>query len=389
MKERTQKFQDICRMDYTPEKIYEVAGKFDKVTTVTFKPESAAAKLYGPHITVVFLYTQFEREEFDQHIKNNNNHIPATVKAQELLSEISDEHKKQLATEGFHSSDILSLFYFGNREKNTFHSPATRTIDKIEIPIHVQPKGADIDWMFGMSEMYVKQGIGLSPRERAFYIAGKFYYCPEEMSEAEMDEVINEDGSLNELFEWEYLQIKDRRQEIGPDGKKRLIAMYKQKKADDIAILDNYLKESGSSFLKLGTEDLDMLTELYMKVHYFQERRLNVIGKKAIYIEQQRYLHIWMRHVKELKVNSHFESKDNFQWEEKDVMVVLKNIVRIINDEVQLYFEQRPGKRFSKYGRQSIYFEGDYYTIHIEADGKISTFHKNRKKHEQPTDTVR
>jgi hypothetical protein len=376
-------------MDYCLEKIYEVAGKFDKVTTISFKAGTEGHTTYGPNITVVFLYTQYEREELDQRIENKSPGSTGYIKAKGLLSEISDEKKLELATKGINTSDIQSLFYFGNREINTFHSPTTRTINKIEIPIHIKPKGRDIDWMFGMAEKYVKDGIGLSPRERAFYIACKFYYCPEEMAEEEMDEVINENGGLNELFEWEYLMIKERREEITPEGKKRLLLLYKQKKADDVALIDHFLKESGSSLFKLGSEDIDLLTELYIKAHYYQERRLNVVGKKAIYLDKERYLHIFMRHVKELKVNNHFDGKDNFQWEEKDVLVVLKNIVRMINDEVQLYFEKRPGKRFSKYGRQSLYFEGDYYTIHIEAGGKISTFHKNRKRHEQPVDGVR
>ena len=86
-----------------------------------------------------------------------------------------------------------------------------------------------------------------------------------------------------------------------------------------------------------------------------------------------------MRHVEEMKINQQFEHKDNFQWNEEDVITIIKKIIQEIDSEVQEFFKANPGKRFSKYKDESIYFEGDYYTFHIESNGKISTFHKNRK----------
>jgi hypothetical protein len=90
-----------------------------------------------------------------------------------------------------------------------------------------------------------------------------------------------------------------------------------------------------------------------------------------------------MRHVQEMKVNDHFEHKGNFQWDEEDVMTVMQHVVRSIDENIQLFFKDKPGKRYSRYGKESVYFEGDYYTLHIEASGRVNTFHKNRKDHEQ------
>jgi hypothetical protein len=88
-----------------------------------------------------------------------------------------------------------------------------------------------------------------------------------------------------------------------------------------------------------------------------------------------------MRHVEEMQVTEHFEDKDNFQWDEEDVLTVMKKVVEDLNDEIQLFFLENPQKRYSRYGKQSAYFEGDYYTLHIEPNGRINTFHKNKKKH--------
>jgi len=87
-----------------------------------------------------------------------------------------------------------------------------------------------------------------------------------------------------------------------------------------------------------------------------------------------------MRHVKEMQVNNHFESKDNFQWNEEDVFIVMEKVINEVNQEIQLFFEKNPEKRYSRHGSQSVYFEGDYYTFHIEPSGRVNTFHKNKKE---------
>jgi hypothetical protein len=57
----------------------------------------------------------------------------------------------------------------------------------------------------------------------------------------------------------------------------------------------------------------------------------------------------------------------------------MEKVIAAIDKEIQEFFEARPVSRYSRYGSQSVYFEGDYYTLHIEANGRISTFHKTRK----------
>lgn len=109
-----------------------------------------------------------------------------------------------------------------------------------------------------------------------------------------------------------------------------------------------------------------------------------IAGKMPIYIDLDGYLHIYMRHVEEMKVNSHFEHKDNFQWNEDDVFMVMEKIIQKINDEIQSFFESNIDQKYSRYGEQSVYFEGDYYTFHIDSNGRIIAFYKNRKEHEKP-----
>ncbi|WP_319482900.1 hypothetical protein [uncultured Draconibacterium sp.] len=370
-------------MQYTLEEIYLLVGKEDKTAGLTFNRDSEAYLNYGSFITVVFLYTQGEREEMDEMVQTEPFSHHGRIKAKYLGIELPGEKVEQLLSEGINSEDIAELLYPKFPITNTFHSKEIRTIRKVDIPVRMLPKGRDLDWMYGFNKKLVTEGVGLSPKERNFYLAGKYYYEAENLSDDEKQEIFDENGHLNESVEWEYLRMKTVREDINEEEKQRLAELYENKSRNSIQLLDHYLKQAGSSLKKLAQNNIEKATELLVKIRQFKERRLTVTGQNPIYLDIDSYLHIYMRHVEEYKVNEHFEHKDNFQWNEGDVFVVMKHVIEQIDEDYQEFRKSNPEQRYSKYGSQSVYFEGDYYTFHIEPNGRISTFHKNRKEHEK------
>jgi hypothetical protein len=372
-------------MNYSAEEVYELVGKKDKTAAVTFKPGSEPYDLYGQYVTVQFLYTQREREEMDMRIKDPDIKTLARLKVKNLYSDLPAESAARLEKEGISTEDIALIQYFRADERNTFHSTEKRTLNKIVIPFHTQSKGRDHDWAYGFARRLVNDGIGLSPKEHAYYLAGRLYFEPEEITAAEEAEIFFTDGTVNPDVEWEYLGIIYQREEATEDDKRKAVYLMKMQDSENRKLLDNYLKETGTSLLKLIEEDIDLATKLMAKVMWYKERHFNVTGKVPIYLNVGRYLHVYMRHVEEMKVNDRFAGKTNFQYNEEDVVLVIGNVIEKINPDIQAFFERNPGKRYSRFGKTEVYFEGDYYTLHIEADGQISTFHKNRKAHEQST----
>ena len=276
-------------MDYTIEEIYALVGKEDKTAGLTFNYDSEAYNTFGQFITVVFLYTQKEREEMDKLIQNETWTNHGYVRAKFLGLDLEKEKVAFLSEKGINSEDIAEILYFKAPSKNTFHSTNKREINKIEIPIQSQSKGRDFDWMYGFSKKQVSENIGLSPKEKAFYLAGKVYYEPDQLTGAEKQEIYQENGSLDVKIEWELLQIKYIREEISDEEKKRLAELYGIKKKESFEILDKYLQDAGSSLKKLAKENLDQAAELLMKVMHFKERRLTVMSKHTIYIDLDSY----------------------------------------------------------------------------------------------------
>ena len=370
-------------MIYSIEKIYRLVGREDKVVGVSFRYGSESYNYYGDFITVIFTYTQDEREELDKRIADESINSSGRIRAKRHVEKLSDEQVKRLETEGILVDDIIEILYFKAPEKNTFHSSEKREVKKIEIETSGLPKGRDYDWMYGFKRQLVEMGIGMCPAERHFYLAGKYYYEPRNLTEDEILEIHLEDGAMKEEIEWEFLRIKYFREEISTAEKIKLGEIIGRRKKIHYGVLDSYLKQAGSSLKKLVTENIEQAVELYSKVMEFKERRINVLGTKPIYVDLDSYLHIYMRHVEEFKVNDHFEHKDNFQWDEEDVFHVMGQVIKETNDDIQAYFVKNPNKRYSRYGKESVYYQGDYYTFHIEPTGRISTFYKNKKEHEK------
>lgn len=364
---------------YYIENIYELVGRDDLTAALVFFNGSKSHNLYGENLTVQFLYNQKERLNLDDKIKDKNSKTVGYVKAKYLGYELADDLVKNLNDVGIYCEDIASLYTIVGFEKNTFHSEEKRKIKTINIPMHSQPKGGDFDWMYGFTKRQINDGIGVSPRERNFYLAGKLYYEPDNLSGEERLEMF-ENNIPKEQIEWEYLTIKYHREDITVVENERLVELYYKKKQNYKVLLENHLNESGSSINKLSKENIELYEDLLERVMHFKERRLNVGGKYAIFLDLDSYLHIFMRHVEEMKVNKHFSHKDNFQWNLDDVMTVIKHVIHEIENQIQEFFENNKGKQFRIYGEHAVYYQGDYYAVYIDPNGRLESLFKIKKQ---------
>ena len=370
----------MFKSKYFIENIYEYVGREDRVATLSFIPDSESYKIFGNHLTVVFQYTQKERLELDEKIKDKNVKSIGYSKAKYLGHDLAEDIVKQLAENGVYSEDIASLTTMYGFERNTFHSEEKREIKTHIIKMTSKPKGGDYDWIYGFAKRQVNEGVDLSPNERDLYLACKYYYEPSQLTKEEKAEMFcGTENKLKENIEREYLAIKYHRQDINDEELKRHVELYFSLIKERDEVLDKYLIQSGSSLKKLEAENKELAKELKGKVLSFKDSSLNFGNKHAIYLDLEGYLHIFMRHVEEMKVNEHFAHKDNFQWDLDDVMTVIKHVVEKVNAEFQEYVEQNKVSQFKKYGDQSIYFEGDYYAVYIASNGRLESLFKVKK----------
>lgn len=365
---------------YNKEKIYSNYIKDDKLCIVHLKKDSKSFKKYGESVVGVFSLTQKEREYFEsQEASNYLEKNDENFKFQLYDYSEGDLKLEKLKKEGIDLIDISSIDGLNIPSDNLFYSKEKRKIKTHNIPINIEKNGDDYNWMYGLKKRLVLDGINLSPKDQDFYLACKLYFEEENLTEIEKIKLFHDSGEIKRNIEFELLKIKYHKKKLNDDEYDRLVVLVSDNKRENISLLDKYLKESGSSIKKLFVENEDKCLYLLSKLENFTERTLNPGSVNPIFIDKESFLHIYTRHVEDFKFNNHFQNKDNFQWDEENIKTVMTHVIEIINPQYQLFKSGNKDYRFSKYGSESIYFEGDYYTIHIEANGRVSTFHKNKK----------
>lgn len=225
----------------------------------------------------------------------------------------------------------------------------------------------------------VNEGSELFWHVKDFYLGMKLLYEPNAFTDEEKAYAYNE-GILSKEISRHFLDIKIDKEIITPEEEVRWHELTSKFMENNMTILKQELQNAGSSLVKLHSQNKGLYNHLLEGTLKYLPERLNYIKNKPIYFDWKGYLHVFIRHVEEFKINNAFDGKDKFLWDQNDVMTVIKNVIGNVDDEVQQFWKEKPNHRFSKYGAKSLYFEGDYYTFHVESDGRLSTFHRTKKR---------
>ena len=363
---------------FTQEEIYEYAGAKDCVATLTLNQESA--KLYGESLTVVFVYYQKERIALEKD-RTALNDI-SNVKAKELLGKLDGSLYDQLLKNGIPAKDIVEMLVGpDSEENNTYASPLLRKPKVLEIPIEGEDNGKDIYFMYGALCHFIVDGIGLTPEEHNEYLAYKIVLEREKLTDKEREEIFDKNGAIvNQEVGYFWLLWKKEAGKLTEKNKTDLMHLSQNRIANRFGLADQELQNMGLSFEKLAKTYPKKAALLFSKIVNFHEYRYNVVGKHLLYMSFESFLHIYLRHVKELAVENQFGERSKFQLAEKDLKATMDIVLGALNDEYQTYKDEHPNSRFFRKGNMAYYYNGDYYDVDILPDGQIGSFYKRIDK---------
>ena len=338
---------------FTQEEIYTYAGAMDCVATLTLSQESA--RVYGETLTVTFVYYQKERMALEKD-KTALNDI-SNVKAKELLGELDSSLHAQLLKDGVPTKDIVEMIVGPEtEEQNTYASSHLRKPKVLEIPIESKGNGDDIRVMYGALCHFISDEIELTPEEHNEYLAYKIVLDPERLTENEKAEIFDENGAIvNQEVAYFWLLWKKNAGKLTEKNEKDLMQLSRNRIANRFELADKELKSMGLS--------LDKLVQNYPE-------------KANLLFLRKSFLHIYLRHVKELTVENQFGERSKFQLAEKDLIATMNIVLGALNDEYQKYKDEHPNNRFFRKGRMAYYYNGDYYDVDILPDGQIGSFYK-------------
>lgn len=359
---------------FTQEEIYAYAGAKDCVATLTLSQESA--RVYGESLTVAFVYYQKERIALEKD-KTTLNDI-SNVKAKELLGELDSSLHAQLLKDGVPTKDIVEMLVGPETEdQNTYTSSHLRKPKVLEIPFESKGNGDDIRFMYGALCHFISDGIELTPEEQNEYLAYKIVLEPEKLTEKEKAEIFDENGKIvNQEVAYFWLMWKNNAGQLTEKNKEDLMQLVKNRIANRFELADKELENMGLSLDKLVKNYPEKANLLISRIINFHERRYNIVGKHLLYMSFKSFLHIYLRHVKELTVENQFGERSKFQLAEKDLNATMNIVLDALNDEYQKYKDEHPNNRFFRKGNMAYYYNGDYYDIDILPDGQIGSFYK-------------
>ena len=360
---------------FTQSDFYNMCGQTDSVVTITFRPGSESEELYGSDITVCIVYTRLQREQLEKDAVSLND-CPY-VKAKYLLFDLDKEKRYQLLTKGFKADDAISLIVLENSQKeNYFTSEDDRALNKMEIPFEVEGGGNDIQWIYGFLKKLRNEGVALTDDEMTEFLTYNLILEPASLTEDEREQIFDEQGRIsNNDIAWAYLKWKREANKLTETDKQSLSKLSVNRMYERLGKLDKALKGIGGlkNFSKKYPEKCKLIID---KVLHFRDLRFNVTGKHLFCLDLDGFLHVYLRHVRELKIEGLYSERTKFQLEENDVLFVTNQVLSSINEEYQLFREANPTRKYRRYSDEAIYFNGDYYRVEVNSDGHVETFFK-------------
>ena len=304
---------------------------------------------------------------------------------QQMIDDAERRMAEVLQTTGVNPHDIIQmLVYHGTKPQNTFYSQEKRSPNVLEIPFHPEGHGRDIGWMYGALVRYQEKGIAITPDEYSEYLAYKLVLDKEAMTEEEHNQVFDERGLIhNNEVAWVFLNWRKEAGILSEQDKHNLAVLKVLRIENRLDKLNELLKGVGG-LTRFSEKYPDKTALILDKVLRFRQHRYNAVGRHLLYLDLDGFLHICLRHVEELSTSGFYPERSKFQLAEKDVEIAISHVMDALNDEYQIFRENNPDRQFRKYSDQAYYYNGDYYELRVEPDGRLIQFFKLGERKQYP-----
>lgn len=369
---------EVVDKDITQGRLYLLAGRTDDVCTLDLREGAEIYEIFGPKVTVEFVYIQKERRMLEED-STSLDMIP-NIKAKGLvfLFGKGKDKKDLLQRDGIPVKDIVAAFTIHyTAENNTFPNSQKRSLDVLEIPFESYGNGDDIGWWYGFLCRQKEDGVGLMPEYENEYLACKYIIEKDNLTAEEKNVIYNEYGRVGNPDVAYHILFWRKAAGVISDKESRIFNVLKQKRnLKRVDILDKELMKIGIPFRKFCKDYPEQAKFVYTKLQTFNDRSFNTTGKYPLYMDFRSYVHIYLRHVDIMNMGSQMAQKDKFQLQEKDVLLMIDHVMHELNNDYQAYREANPLGKFVRRGEQAYYCRGDYYELFVDKDGRLESFYK-------------
>lgn len=362
---------------FSIEDIYFFSGQEDKYSIFHFYPTSEAFKKYGETVYGWLLYQKKEREALEQKIKNPP--YEKTDGKVMLDGAVKDDAINQLLkTDGFLASEVMK-FHNMNHHDNRVKQYGKAGRKEIPNTINLKFDASRMD-IYGM-ELYItggkiKDGYVIPLHDLISYYSVLSVLRPADITDEIRYTYLFQDDkkTLNEQAEFKILEIKYHKRLITQKEQKRLGELIAQRRLERFKVVEKQLGVPMKRIVEFGESYPDQFVEMSNAVMHFRTDTLtNYKTAYPVYLDFERFVHIYIKHYDRFWVPGSTLNGTPFQYNYKDVRRLMVLIIEELKDEIEESLSK--GKEYRKYGDQGYYFNGNYYTLRVGADGRLLQFH--------------
>ena len=361
------------RGSFTSEDLYLAVGREQFVCTFAFRDGSDAQKALGREVTGTIAYSPKQRDalEHSQPIEGES-----MLRIHLLNPELSRRVTDDLKYDGVAISDVEAVSYMPYKTKGEMHEDGAKKVPGILYVDLEHAEAIDIDVLF-KNFMIQKNndGVALIPHERERLIGTMLG-----LNEGRINgRILNHFGfkaetasNNNEINYYRLMTIK-RRSSLTSKQAERLAVLQLLRSMRRVQCLIAEVKRSGLTDRRF-VEHRQQLEAISESIKDFEPHVL-LNGKTQIYWDLEGYLHVALRHVKEMQVGS-FQRKTPFPYRHEELKVLVEQVLAQIKQEIREHFD-RPANNspFTRHGRMAVYFNDDYYHLRIDPTGRLESFH--------------
>ncbi len=376
-------------MNFSNEEVYSMYGQYDRLVQVDFHIDSEAYVTYGASLMGTFKYIQEERNNIINLLKQDA--IPRTEKRILFIpldSEgLTQELNVTLDREGFLCSDISAISAYDYHEPSRYTETEKKEIPNT-IPVEVDLSNWNVNLVtYHLLRTRCQNGEDLTPNEIDKYFGLRTYYKNDLSKEDYMASAFKVGGKeIKDNVRYYELEAKFNDNLISEDELYELDSMLSYKTEEQNKIIDAELTRTNEKLSELSKKYEDKIENLRRICSRFEEKVV-LFGDKVIYLDFERFVHIFTRHVTETQVGDKYkEGSTVFQYKFKDIMRLISAVLEYAKDDIQAHFKSTPDEQYRRMGTRSIYYDGHYYRVEIDKDGSLMTFHPYNNNEEKDED---
>ena len=372
-KQREEMFQ------FSVEELYFMYGQYEsRFIGVEFHKLSESGKKYPINIGGIIVYSKSEREELDKVINSGN--IPRTnglIKIDVSSNyNLTKEQTDELLNKGFMCGDIHQILASNMPVQKAFKQEGIKEIPNT-MNINFDPTGMDPHRMFmWLFSQRVKDGGRLIDTEWCKLCGYGIYYEPESINlEFIKQRVFDAEGNKNKKVRFHELSAKLFNTDINKGEIAEFGALLKERSLERVEMIREEIKRSTNKTLeKFAEEYPEIYKVIRTSASTFDEETLEYHTTiLPIYWDFRSYLHIYLRHCEELQIEGHFKNKTKFQYTQKDIKRILGIAIHKLHDKINDRLASN--NDFRVFGDQTLYFNGNFYSLRIEKDGRVDSFY--------------